>query len=362
MSLLVLEKRLSPGRGLRVWVTLGSILLSLFLSGLLIRFAAGISPLRAYSALFREAFGTDYGLSEVVVLAGPLILCGLAVALSLKMKLWNIGAEGQYIVGGLAAGLIALRFPDLPGGLLMPLMGAGAFLAGAAWGGLAGALRARLGVNEIITTLMLNWIAGLLAGYFAYGPLRGPDGFPFSPEFSPGGRLPFLGWNQVHAGIFIALAAAAVLYFTLKKTVWGFELSVIGDNPTAARYAGMNISRNILLVLLLSGGLAGLGGFTVISGVDHRIPRVIGMNYGYTAIVIAWLARGNPLAVVLVAGLFAGFFSGGESIQIDLKVPLSVVLILEGSILFFLLAGELLMEYRLRFNLKSHRDPEESSP
>ncbi len=359
MSLISLEKRLSTGRGLRVWVTLGSVLLALFLSGLLIRFAVGISPLRAYSALFREAFGTSYGLSEVVVLSGPLILCSLAVALSLKMKLWNIGAEGQYIVGGLAAGLIALRFPGLPGGLLLPLMGAGAFLAGAAWGGLAGALRARLGVNEIITTLMLNWIAGLLAGYFVYGPLRGPDGFPFSPEFGPGGRLPLLGWNQVHAGIFIALVAAAVLYFTLKKTVWGFELGVIGDNPAAARYAGMNISRNILLVLLLSGGLAGLGGFTVVSGVDHRIPRVIGMNYGYTAIVIAWLARGNPLALVLVAGLFAGFFSGGESIQIDLKVPLAVVLILEGSILFFLLAGDLLMEYRLRCNLKSRR---ESSP
>jgi ABC-type uncharacterized transport system permease subunit len=351
---LTFEKRLRPSTGLRFIVIILSVVLALVLGGAVI-LAIGIDPLRAYGAIFRGGFGSPYGLSETLVKSTPLILCGLGVALALKMKLWNIGAEGQYVVGALAASVVALKFPHLPAGILLPLMGIFGFLAGSFWGGIAGILKAILGVNEIITTLLMNWIAILLSSYFVYGPLKGADGFPFSRPFCQGACLPEIGWGRVHCGIFLALGAAFLLYFVLKKTVWGFEVGVIGENEAAARYAGMKIAPNIILILFLAGGLAGLGGFSEVSGIEHRLPRVVAAEYGYTAILIAWLARSNPLAVILVSLLFGGLFTGGEMVQISLEVPISVIHILEGAILFFLLAGDLLLSYRVRFEIPEQR-------
>ncbi len=347
MSPIRIEKRMTPGRLLRALVTLLSVILALLLGGVII-LAIGVNPLEAYSALFQGAFGTLYGLSETVVKMTPLILCALSVAVCLRMKLWNIGAEGQYVIGALFSALIALKFPNLPGWILLPLMALSGFLAAASWGGIAGLLKAALKVNEIITTLLMNWIAILLASYFVYGPLRGADGFPFSKTFSPAACLPGIGWGRVHIGIFLAGLAAIILYLVLEKTIWGFEVKVIGDNEEAARFAGMKIGKNIFLVLFLAGGLAGLGGFVEISGIEHRLPRVVALGYGYDAILIAWLARSSPLLVLLVAFLFGGLMTGGEMIQIVMDVPVSVIKIMEGAILFFLLAGETLMKYRIK--------------
>jgi simple sugar transport system permease protein len=351
MSLLSIEKRPAPSPGLRLTVTLVSVLLALVFSGLVI-LAIGVNPVEAYGALLQGAFGNLYGLSETLVKATPLILCSLGVAAALRMKVWNIGAEGQYVAGSLAASLVALNFSSLPASALLPLMGLAGILGGGIWAGLAGVLRAFLSVNEIITTLLMNWIAILLSSYFVYGPLKGADGFPFSQSFCAAACLPDLGWGRLHLGIFIALIAAALLYVALHKTVWGFEVRVIGENEAAARYAGMKIEKNIVLILFLSGALAGMAGFTEAAGIEHRVGRVVASGYGYTAILIAWLARTHPLAVVLVALLFGGLLTGGEMIQISLLVPVSVVPILEGAILFFLLAGEVLVNYRIRIRVK----------
>jgi len=354
MGLISFEKRLQPPAALRVIIIFISVLLALVLAGMVI-LAIGVDPIQAYAAIFRGGFGSSYGLSETLVKATPLILCGLGVALALKMRLWNIGAEGQYVVGALAASLVALNFPRLPSPLLLSAMGIAGFLAGSVWGGIAGLLKAGLGVNEIITTLLMNWVAILLGSYFVYGPLKGDDGFPFSRPFCAGACLVEIGWGRVHWGIFLALGAAVLIYFVLKKTVWGFEVRVIGENPASARYAGMKIAPNIVLVLSLAGGLAGLAGFSEISGIEHRLPRVVAAEYGYTAILIAWLARTDARAVILVSLLFGGLLTGGEMVQISLEVPISVIHILEGAILFFLLAGDLLLSYRVCFEFPKRR-------
>jgi ABC-type uncharacterized transport system permease subunit len=354
MTLIRFEKILEAGRGTQLAVSLASIVLALVLSGLVI-LAIGVNPVAAYSTLFSGAFGTLYGLSETLVKTTPLILCGLAVAVGLKMRLWNIGAEGQFVVGFLAATLIALRFPQLPALLLLPLLAITALIAAGVWAGIAGLLKARLGVSEIITTLLMNWVAILFSQYFAYGPLKGPDGFPYSPAFCTGACLPSIGWGRVNVGIFLALAVAVILYLVLQHTLWGFEVRVIGDSPKAARAAGMKIERNIVLVLALAGGLAGLAGFTEASGIEHRLSPHTALGYGYTAILVAWLARSHPLLVILVAFLFGGLYTGGEMIQVGMGVPVAVIRILQGAILFFLLAGDFLMNYRIRWGRADDR-------
>lgn len=341
------EKRLEPGGLLRLLVSLMSVALAFAFGGLLI-LIIGINPIEAYKALFEGAFGTSYGLAETLVKAVPLILCGLSVAICLKMKLWNIGAEGQFVIGFLAASLVALHF-DAPIGIMLPLLLVVAFLAGGIWAGIAGILKATMNVNEIITTLLMNWVAILFAQFFAYGPLKGADGFPYSDEFCLSEKLPQLGWHRLHWGLFLAIFVAIVLYFILKKTVWGFEVNVIGSNEAAARAAGMKIKKNIVLVLFLAGGLAGIAGFTEVCGIEHRLTPHTAAGYGYTAILVAWLARTNPLIVIIVAFLFGGLLTGGEMIQITVGVPIAVIHILEGAILFFLLAGDLMMQYKMVF-------------
>jgi general nucleoside transport system permease protein len=346
MTALALEKRLHASRALHAAVTLGSLALALLLGGAVIA-AVGVNPVGAYAALCRGAFGTSYGLSETVVKTIPLLFCGLSVSLALRMRLWNIGAEGQYVVGALAASLVALGIPSLHRVSYFALMLLASFAAGALWGAIPGALRARLNVSEIITTLLMNWVAIYLIQFFVYGPLRGADGFPFTSPFPPSACLAQVGWGRVHAGAFLAALAAVGLQLLLAKTVWGFEVKVIGDSPDCARYAGMAIRKNILLVMTLAGGLAGVSGFCQVAGVECRIPREVFAQYGYTAIIVAWLAKARPLGVALVAFLFGGLLTGGEMIQIELGVPVSVINILTGSILFFLLAGDLFLNYRI---------------
>lgn len=354
LSFIRLEKHLEPGRWARPAVTLASIALALVLGSLVI-LAIGVNPVEAYGALFSGAFGTSYGLSETLVKTTPLILCGLAVALGLKMRLWNIGAEGQFVIGFLASALVALGLPGLPGLLLLPLMVAAAMVSGGLWAGVAGLLKARLGISEIITTLLMNWVAILFSQYFAYGPLKGADGFPYSSAFCADACLPPIGWGRLNAGILLALAAAVLLYLVFKHTLWGFEIRVIGDSPKAARAAGMGIEKNIILVLTLAGGLAGLAGFTEASGIEQRLSPHTAIDYGYSAILIAWLARSHPLLIILVAFLFAGLYTGGEMIQVGMGVPVAVIQIFQGSILFFLLAGDFLMHYRIRFGKSGDR-------
>ena len=326
------------------------------LVGALLLWIAGANPWFVYSRMANVAFGDRYGWSDTTIKATPLILAGLGVSIAFRMKLWNIGAEGQLLIGAYASAGVALHLlpAETPTPIMLTLMAAAGFLGGALWAAIPGLLKAYLNVNEIITTLMLNYVAALWVNYFVYGPWS-ERGFGLTPQFPRTAWMPrltdygeqfaFLRGLTAHLGIFLALLFAFVLWYVWRRTRWGFEVNIIGDNAGAARYAGINIPRNIVLVLALSGGLAGLAGMSEVSGVVHRLQERFSPGYGFTAIIIAWLAKLNPLAIIVVAYLFGGLLVGGDEIQ-----PAGIVQLLQGTILFVVVGGEMLLHYRLRWD------------
>ncbi len=347
-----LEKRLTPWRAAAILVPLVSIFLALAAAAALLALV-GADPWTTYKAMALGAFGGKYNLTETLVKAIPLMLTGLGVAVAFRMQFWNIGAEGQLVMGGFAAAGVALFLPEalpgLPSWLLLPLMGLAGFAMGALWGLVPALLKAYLSVNEIITSLMLNYVAILWVEYLFVGPWKDPKGFGFpgTAQFVEAAWLPRLV-GRVHLGLIIALVAAVVLWLVLARTKWGYEIRVIGENPRAARYAGISLARNIILVMILSGGLAGLAGFGEVAGISHRLQKGLAVGYGYTAIIVAWLGRLQPASIVLVAILLAGLLVGGDQLQITMGLPASVALVLQGLILFFVLGGNIFIDYRLR--------------
>jgi ABC-type uncharacterized transport system permease subunit len=344
-----LERRELPHPGASFTIPLLSIAAAL-VAGAAVLWLAGVNPLAAYSELLGEPFGSGFGIAETLVKATPLILAGLAVLLPARMKLWNIGAEGQLQLGAIGAAWIALFTPigHSPGAMLGVI--AGGMAAGALWALAAGALRAWLDVNETITTLLMNYIALLLVDHLIYGPWKDPAsrGFPLSAVFPQGARLPVvIPGTRVHLGLLLALMAVAVVMVALYRTRWGLEVRVIGDNPRAARYAGMNLVRHTLLIMGIAGALAGLAGAGEASAIAGRLQRGLSPGYGYTAIIVAWLAKLRPAALVIVAVLLGGLYLGGDSLQISLGLPIAVVNMLQGLIFFFVLGGEVLAGYRV---------------
>lgn len=357
---LKLEKRLEESKIIAFLVPVGSLLLALAFGAVLLQMV-GANPWRTYSAMVEGAFGTPaqwaqgdfYALTETLVKATPLMICGLAVSIAFRMLFWNIGAEGQLVMGGFAAGAVALWLPDmapwLPHWIFLPLMALAGIVAGAAWGIIPGLLKAYVKVNEIITTLMLNYIAILWLQHLYYGPWKDPKGFGFpgTAQFASFTWLPRL-FGRVHLGLVFAILAAILIWLVLSRTRWGYEIRLIGENPVAARYAGINIARNIVLVMFLSGGLAGLAGMAEVAGISHRLQHGLAVGYGFTAIIVAWLARLNPWGVVLVAFLLAALLVGGDQIQITMGLPAAMASVLQGAILFCMLGGNILTRYRVR--------------
>ena len=343
------EKRLERSRLSIIIVPLFSFIMAL-LFGAVILLAFGVNPLQAYAVMVKGSLGSIYALSETLVKAIPLMLTGLGVSISFRMLFWNIGAEGQLAMGGIAATFVALFLePYIPSFLVLPAMMLAAVLAGALWGLIPAALKAAIGVNEILTTLMMNYIAILFVEYLYFGPWRDPEGygFPGTAQFPKSAWLPIFT-GRVHIGILFAVAAAALNWFILNYTKRGYEIRLIGQNPRAARYTGVNISRNIIVVMLLSGGMAGLAGMAEVSGIAHRLYSGLTSGYGYTAIIIAWLASLNPWGILLVAFLMGGLIVGGDQIQIAMQTPAAVAQVLQGAILFFMLGGSIFANYRIR--------------
>jgi ABC-type uncharacterized transport system permease subunit len=351
---LKIEKRLTPSRTASFLVPFVSLLLALIFGGIIL-LTAGANPLTTYKAMFLGAFGSKYSLSETMVKAIPLMLCGLGVSIAFRMLFWNIGAEGQLAMGGIAAAGVALFGAELlPAALLLPAMFVAGFVAGALWGLIPALLKAFIRVNEIITTLMMNYIAILWVEYLFYGPWKDPAGygFPGTAQFPEAGWLPRLPGTRLHLGLAFGIVVAILIWLVLGRTKWGYEIRVIGENPRAATYAGISLMRNIILVMILSGGLAGLAGMAEVAGISHRLQKGLTVGYGYTAIIVAWLGKLNPWGVLLVAILLAGLLVGGDQIQITMQLPAAVALILQGAILFFMLGGELFTRYRLRLGWK----------
>ncbi len=346
---IVFEKREAISRSASILVPVVSFLFSL-LCGAVLLLASGVSPLATYAAMARGAFGTWPSFTETLVKTIPLALAGLAVAIAFRMRFWNIGAEGQLVLGGVAAAWVALFWSSfVPAPLLLPTVIVVGMVAGALWAGIPALLKAYLRVDETLTTLMLNYVAILFSQYLYYGDWRDPKGygFPGTAPFPEAAWLPRLA-GRAHLGLAFAIVAALLLWFIFKRTRWGFELRVIGENPTAARYLGINIARNIVLALLFSGALAGLAGVCEVTGIAHRLQQGLSIGYGFTAIIVAWMAQLNPIAVLFVALLMASLLVGGDQVQIMMHLPAAVGLVLQGLILIPMLAGVLFTEYRLR--------------
>ena len=355
------EKRKSLSRKATILVPIVSFLVALLLGAILL-LLTGVNPIVTYQAMVRGAFGSSYALSETLVVAIPLMLTSLGVAIAFRMRFWNIGAEGQLVFGGIAAAGVALHFADfIPGGLLLPAILLAGMVAGALWAGIPAALKAYLGVDETLTTLMLNYVAILFASYLYYGAWRDPMGmgFPGTARFVEDAWLPrFFG--RAHYGLIFAVIGAIILWFIFNRTRWGFELKIIGENKTAAKYLGIKIAGNIVLALLLSGALSGLAGATQVAGIFRRLQTGLAAGYGYTAIIIAWLSQLNPIAVLFVSVLMGALFVGGDQVQMMMGLPSAVGFVLQGLILFPMLAGMLFTEYRLRIVRTEKSQPVES--
>ena len=348
------ERRLEQPRWL-VWISPFVLMIGALLIGALLLALTGANPWQVYQRMATTAFGSAYGWSDTTIKATPLILAGLGVAFAFRMRLWNIGAEGQLFLGAFMATGVALHWlpAETPKSLMLTAMALAGFLGGALWGLIPGFLKARLNVNEIITSLMLNYVAIFWNNYFIYGPWS-ERGFGLTPQYPRTAWLPrltdfattfpFFRGMTAHLGILLGIALALVFWFIWRYTKWGFALTVIGDNPRAARYAGIPLASNIILVMAISGGLAGLAGMSEVAGVVHRLQERFSPGYGFTAIIIAWLAKLNPLAVILVAYLFGGLLVGGDEIQ-----PAGIAQMLQGVILFVMVGGEMLLHYRIRY-------------
>ena len=346
--ILVLEKRGDVSKLALLFNPVFSIVMALLLGSVLLLFT-GYKPTEVYYTMLSGAFGSAYGLSETVVKAIPLLMCGLAVSIAFRMQLWNIGAEGQFYMGAVAATWIALYHGTGPRALVLTMMVLAGFVGGGLWGLLPAIPRALFKVNETITTLMLNYVAILFSGFLVYGPWKDPKGynFPLTAVFPVNATLPTFGDTRIHLGLVFGLVTAVLMYVLIWHTKWGYEVRVIGESPVAARYAGMSITKNILLVMAISGGLAGVAGMAEVSGIIQRLQPSISPGYGYTAIIIAWLSRLNPFAMIGVSFVFGGLLVGGYNMQTS-GLPAVIVAMLQGAILFFVLGSEILTKYRIR--------------
>lgn len=325
------------------------VLLAMALCAIILELS-GFSAIKTYSKLFVGAFGSKIAVSESVLQTIPLMLCGLGVSVSFKMSLNNIGGEGQFLMGAFAAAGVALFCPWIPQSLTLPAMILAGFIAGAVWGMLAVVPKALWGVNETIITLMLNYIALLWIQYLVYGPWRDQTALnmPFSPVFPAYALFTKLAGTRVHTGIFLGLAAAVLIFLYFYGTTSGYRIRVTGASVRAARYAGMNISRSIMLVMLFAGGIAGVGGVSLAAGAAERLMANIANGAGYAGITIAYMSKFNPLVVVLVSLLFGGLAQGGLNLQL-IGVPTQLSSMLQGAILFFVLGGEIFLRNKIRF-------------
>lgn len=307
----------------------------------------GHNPIDVYTTMISGAFGSLYRFKDTIVIAIPLIIASLGIMIAFKMKFWNIGAEGQILMGAFLASFIAFTFGDLPKVALLPLMMLAGVIGGGLWAFIAAYLKVKFNTNETITTLMLNYIAIQWITFLQYGPWRDPDllGFPMIASFSENAILPkVLG---IHVGWIIALILVVIMYFFMNHSKKGYEISVVGESIDTARYAGMNVKGIILSAIFLSGGICGLAGMIQASAVDHTLSVSVSAGYGFTAIITTWLAGLKTRNIVPVAILFAALIKGGSFIQIALMIPQSIAEVLQGLILFFVLGSQFFINYKL---------------
>jgi ABC-type uncharacterized transport system permease subunit len=338
-------------------VPLLAVITAMIVGGLVIAFANG-DPFAAYAGLFEGAFGTLRALSETTVWATPYIFAGLAVALAFKGGLFNIGAEGQLALGAVAAAWVGYRLPELlgvtiPGVIHLPLTIGAGMLAGAVWGTIPGWLKAKTGAHEVINTIMMNYIALNLVSYLLNGPMKDPDPLNViarTPMIAKGAQIPVIFANyRFHWGFILALVVAFGVWWLLWKTTLGFEIRTAGSNPDAAKYAGINVSRSIILTMTLSGMLAGLAGAIEVTALNYRHELGFSQGYGFDAIAIALLGKSHPLGAVIGAVLFGAMRNGATRMQFLTQIPVDVISVIQALILLFVAADAIVrFIYRIR--------------
>jgi general nucleoside transport system permease protein len=340
-------------------VPLLAILTAIVVGGIIIALVGG-NPLAAYWGLVQGSFGSAAALSETAVWATPYIFAGLAVAVAFKGGLFNIGAEGQLAFGAVMAALIGYALPNwlhvnLPIYIHLPLTIALGMLAGAVWAAIPGALKAYTGGHEVINTIMMNYIALNITSFLLNGPMRDPDPLNLSartPEIAASARIPPIFPDlRIHWGFVLALIVAVIIWWILWKTTLGFEIRTVGANPDAAKYAGINVKRAIIITMALSGALAGLAGVIEVTALNYRHELGFSVGYGFDSIAIALLGKTNPFGVVLAAILFGAMRNGGTRMQFMTQIPVDIISVIQGLILLFVAADAIVrFIYRIRVN------------
>ena len=321
-------------------------MIGLAIGGILI-LLAGANVREVYGAMFHGAFGGKRQLTETILKATPLLMVGLGLTVAFRARVWNIGGEGQYYMGALFGGVIALSFPGLPRPVLLATMLMAGALGGMLWALLAAYLKVKWNVNIIISTLLLNYIAIFFVLYMARGPLQDPNGYlPESAQFVPAARMPTFFGTRIHLGVLIALVLVPLVYALLWYTPLGFRLRAVGSRASVARYAGYSVERAILFVMAFSGALIGLAGIIEVSSLHTRLKGDISGGYGFTGILVALLGRMNPVGVLISAFLFAALMIGAESMHVVSGLPSALADAIQAIIVLSVLAVDGLVRKR----------------
>ncbi|MFK4810444.1 ABC transporter permease [Devosia neptuniae] len=345
-----LEKRQEPSRLMLYTTPIAAVLLTM-LVGAIIFSLIGYDGIGAVREIFFTPLTNAYKWQDLGVKAAPLIIIGVGLSIAYRANVWNIGAEGQYIIGGLAGTWVALATYGMTGPWILPLMILAGVVGGALYAAIPALLKTRLNVNEILTSLMLTYASVQLIYYLIRAPWKDPMGmgFPQTRLFSEAARLPnIIPGTIVHLGVPIAIVVALVAWFIMSRSVFGYQMRVVGAAPHAARYGGFSENKTIWLAMLVSGALAGLAGVLEVAGPFQRMVPGFPTNYGFTAIIVAFLGRLNPLGVIFAGIVMAITFVGGEVAQTTIGLPNAATGIFQAMVLFFLLAGDILVRYRLK--------------
>ncbi|GMO54587.1 MAG: ABC transporter permease [Termitinemataceae bacterium] len=309
----------------------------------------GYNPFDVFGKIIVGSLGSAYRFRETINKAIPLCILSLGTAIAFRMKFWNIGGEGQFYLGAFGASCIAFTFPALPAALLLPLMFFTGAVCGGLWALIPCLLKIKFSTNETLVTLMLNYVALKWVSFLQYGPWKDPagNGFPKMPTFSLNAVLPsFFG---VHLGALIAITLAILLYILLSRSILGYEIDVLGESAATARYAGINVAAVMVSAVIISGALCGAAGMIQASAIERSLGDQLSGGLGFTSVITAWLARLNPLAIVVVTFLFSILIQGGNFLQSSLQIPSSISQVLQGIIIFFVLGSDFFIRYRFVF-------------
>jgi general nucleoside transport system permease protein len=338
-----------PGERARL-ATLGAPLIGIFvglLIGAFLILLAGADPIAAYAVMFKGAFGGQRQIEETLLKAAPLLIVALGLTVAFRARVWNIGGEGQFFIGALFGSVFALGFPGWPRPLLIAAMLVAAAVGGMLWALLAGVLKTKRGISEIISTLMLNYIAALFVLYMARGPLQDPKGYlPETAQFAAAARMPALFGTRIHIGVLLAVLLVPLVYVLIWMTPLGFRLRAVGSRASVARSAGIRVERTILFALAFSGALAGIAGIIEVSYLHTRLKGTISGGYGFSAILVALLGRMHPVGVAVAALFFAALTIGAQSMHVVYALPDSLANVIQAVIVLCVLAADAIARRR----------------